>query len=409
MSNLLEPGHHRAAALGDDGLWHALLKVERAWLTARRTSEQSRDASSANRDGASADRDAGPADFDAALAGFDTAVANGIPRPAPEAIENAGSPVVELVRILRSLVDDETAQVLHRGLTSQDVLDTALMLLAKDAIGRADTYLTLTAAALAELARAHRETVMAGRTLTQYAVPVTFGLKVAQWLTGVLDARDALRRIELPVQVGGAAGTRSLLGELTDVPDAVVDAFAAELGLQSALPWHTRRTPITRVADAMAEACAAVGGIAGNVLFLGRPEVGEVREGRSAGKGTSSTMPQKVNPVLSVLVRSAALQVPSLVGQLHLCSTLAVDERPDGAWHAEWPAFTRVLTLSVTALSQTADLVGGLEVDADVMAHRAQEAAAELLAERGTGDDPAEYLGSATAFVDQVLERWDRG
>ncbi|GAB3933623.1 3-carboxy-cis,cis-muconate cycloisomerase [Kribbella albertanoniae] len=381
MSDLLEPGHHRAAGLGDDGLWHALLQVERAWLLARSQSTGS----------------------------LDAAIANGVPRPAPEAVENAGSPVVELVRILRSMVDDETAQVLHRGLTSQDVLDTALMLLAKDALGRADTYLTLTAAALAELARAHRETVMAGRTLTQYAVPVTFGLKVAQWLIGVLDARDAVRGVELPVQVGGAAGTRSLLGELTDVPDAVVDAFAAELGLQSALPWHTRRTPITRVADVMAEACAAAGVIAGNILFLGRPEVGEVREARSAGKGTSSTMPQKANPVLSVLVRSAALQVLSLVAHLHMCSGLAVDERPDGAWHAEWPAFTRVLTLGVTALSQTADLVGGLEVDADVMSHRAQEAAVELLAERGTGDDPAEYLGSATAFVDRVLERWDRG
>ncbi len=381
MSDLLEPGRHRAAGLGDDGLWHALLQVERAWLLARSQSTQC----------------------------LDAVIANGVPRPTPEAIENAGSPVVELVRILRSVVDDETAQVLHRGLTSQDVLDTALMLLAKDALGRADTYLTLTAAALAELVRAHRETVMAGRTLTQYAVPVTFGLKVAQWLIGVLDARDALRGVELPVQVGGAAGTRSLLGELTDVPDAVVDAFAAELGLQSALPWHTRRTPITRVADVMAEACAAVGVIAGNILFLGRPEVGEVREGPSAGKGMSSTMPQKANPVLSVLIRSAALQVPSLVAHLHTCSALAVDERPDGAWHAEWPAFTRVLTLSVTALSQTADLVGGLEVDADVMAHRAQEAAAELLAERGTGGDPAEYLGSATAFVDRVLERWDRG
>ncbi|MFC9693820.1 lyase family protein [Kribbella sp. NPDC056951] len=405
MSDLLEPGRHRAAGLDDEGLWNALLQVERAWLAACRTTEQSRAASTTDRAAPRADG-AVVADLDKALAELDTAIANGVPRPAVEAVESAGSPVVELVRILRSLVGDE---YVHRGLTSQDVLDTALMLLAKDALGRVDTYLTLTAASLAELARAHRETVMAGRTLTQYAVPVTFGLKVAQWLVGVLDARDAVRAIELPVQVGGAAGTRSLLGESTDVPDAVVDAFAAELGLQSALPWHTRRTPITRIADVLAEACAAAGVIAGNVLFLGRPEVGEVRERRSAAKGTSSTMPQKANPVLSVLIRSAALQVPPLVGHLHTCSALAVDERPDGAWHAEWPAFTRVLTLSVTALSQTADLVGGLEVDAAKMAQRAQEAAGELLAERGTGDDPAEYLGSATAFVDRVLERWDRG
>ncbi|WP_405056099.1 lyase family protein [Kribbella sp. NBC_01505] len=390
MSDLLEPGRHRAVGLGDDGLWLALLEVERAWLAALVSSGHATDAH---------------------LKALTAAIAEGVPLPAPETIESAGSPVVELVRILRAAVGEDAGRHVHRGLTSQDVLDSALMLLAKDALGRADTYLTLTAAALAELARTHRESLMAGRTLTQYAVPITFGLKAAQWLVGVLDARDAIRdcRPDLPAQAGGAAGTRSLLGTLTDAPDAVVDAFAAELGLRSVLPWHTRRTPITRVADVLGEACAAVGVIAGNVLFLGRPEVGEVREGRSAGKGTSSTMPHKANPVLSVLVRSAALQVPPLVGHLHTCSALAVDERPDGAWHAEWPAFTRVLTLTVTALSQTADLVGGLEVDAAAMSRRAQTAAAELLAERGTGTDPADYLGSATAFVDQVLARWDRG
>ncbi|MFI5729451.1 lyase family protein [Kribbella sp. NPDC051587] len=388
MSDLLEPGRHRAVGLGDDGLWRAMLEVERAWLAALVAQGKATDLH---------------------LRTLTAAIATDLPRPAPETIENAGSPVVELVRILRSAVDEGTAQHVHRGLTSQDVLDTALMLLAKDALGRADTYLTLTAASLAELARTHRETVMAGRTLTQYAVPVTFGLKAAQWLVGVLDARDAIRGAQLPVQVGGAAGTRSLLGELTGSPDAVIESFATELGLLPALPWQTRRTPITRVADVLAEACAAAGVIASNVLFLGRPEIGEVREGRSAGKGTSSTMPQKANPVLSVLVRSAALQVPPLVGHLHTCSALATDERPDGAWHAEWPSFTRVLTLTVTALSQTADLLGGLEIDAAAMTARAQQAAPELLAERGGGGEPADYLGSATSFVDQVLARWDRG
>ncbi|TDD44663.1 adenylosuccinate lyase [Kribbella antibiotica] len=392
MSDLLEPGRHRAVGLGDDGLWRAMLEVERAWLAAMVAQ---------GKQGAT----------EAHLQTLTAAIAADLPRPSPESIENAGSPVVELVRILRAAVDDDTAQYIHCGLTSQDVLDTALMLLAKDALGRADTYLTITAAALAELARAHRQSLMTGRTLTQYAVPVTFGLKAAQWLVGVLDARDAIRGAELPVQAGGAAGTRSLLGELTDTPDAVVDAFAAELGLRRALPWHTRRTAITRIADVLGEACAAAGVIAGNVLFLGRPEVGEVREGRSAGKGTSSTMPHKANPVLSVLIRSAALQVPPLVGHLHTCSALATDERPDGAWHAEWPAFSRVLTLTVTALSQTADLVGGLEVDAAAMAERARAAAGDLLAERpgDAGEDPMRYLGSATDFVDQVLERWDRG
>lgn len=363
MGSLLEPGSHRAAGVvDDDALVVAMVRVERAWLRVR-------------------------------------GLPDDLPIPTIEDSEAAGNPVLPLIKAL------DTAE-LHRGLTSQDVLDTALMLLARDARTRVDADLARTAESLAALASEHRASVMAGRTLTQYAVPVTFGLKAAQWLTGVLDARDALQTVILPVQCGGAAGTLALAGELLPDPIAAVHSLAAELGLTAPdLSWHTRRTPITRLGDALVETCDALGHIANDVLLLTRPEIGELRDTSAGG---SSTMPHKQNPVLSILVRSAALQAPQLGAQLHLCAAEAQDERSPGAWHAEWPAFRRLLELTMTAASQAADLVAGLEVNADVMRQRAQSVADDLLSERGSSGDPASYVGAAQALVDTVLARWEK-
>ncbi|WP_426241452.1 lyase family protein [Nocardioides sp. LHG3406-4] len=388
---LLVPGSHRAAGLADDhALVGAMLEVERAWVSALATTQ------------AVSSQDL--ADVTSVIAGF---------RPDLAALaaetEAAGNPVVPLVGALRVACDDERlARVVHRGLTSQDVLDTALMLIARGALDRVGSALALVAESLAALADEHRGAVMAGRTLTQYAVPVTFGLKAAQWLAGVLDAAHDLSvvRAGLPVQCGGAAGTLALAGEITEHPVAAAEAFAAELGLRwPGLPWHTRRGPVTRLGDALVTVSDALGVIATDVALLARPEFGEVRERPVPGRGGSSTMPHKQNPVLSVLVRSAALQAPMLGAQLHLASAQAVDERPDGAWHSEWPALRRLIQLTVTATSQSAELVAGLEVDTEVMRQRADRAAADLLAERGTPGDPAAYLGSSMAFVDVVLAR----
>jgi 3-carboxy-cis,cis-muconate cycloisomerase len=306
------------------------------------------------------------------------------------------------------VADEEHARLVHRGLTSQDVLDTAMILVARDALARVSADLTASARELARLAERHRHTLMAGRTLTQWAVPITFGLKAAQWLSGVLDALERLRETEaaLPVQCGGAAGTLSLAAALSGDPVAAAAAMAEELGLVwPGLPWHTTRTPVTRIGDALVGACDAMGVLAGDVATLSRPEVGEVREGAVPGRGRSSTMPHKRNPVLSILVRSAALQAPLLAAQLHVAAALAVDERPDGAWHSEWPALRRLLSLSVTAASQTSELLRGLEVDADAMRERVEAAAAELLAERGGHGEPGDYLGAASRFIDTVLAR----
>ncbi|MCP2245511.1 lyase family protein [Lentzea aerocolonigenes] len=366
------PGSHRASGLVDDtALVRAMLEVEVAW---------------------------------ARVLGTPISLGSWVPVLDPAEVEAAGNPVLPLVSALRAHV----SSTVHTGLTSQDVLDSALMLLARDVSQRVSADLERVARALAGLADEHRSSVMAGRTLTQYAVPITFGLKAARWLVGVLDAvaeLDAVARA-LPVQCGGAAGTLSRASSVVD-PVAAAAEFARHLGLVwPGMPWHTYRAPVTRLSDALVRACDALGVMAADLLTLGRPEIGEVSEGAVAGRGGSSTMPHKRNPVLSVLVHSAALQAPQLGAQLHLCAARAVDERPDGAWHAEWPALRALMELVVVAASQSAELVEGLEVHADVMARRAGEAAGELLAERGGGSDPGSYLGAAELFVDEVLKRW---
>ena len=399
---LLEPGAHRAAALVDDGaLVAAMLRVEVAWLAALAAA------------GAAGQRQV---EAVRAAAGSVRPDAAGLAALAVEG-EATGNPVLPVLRLLRAAVaDDDTAALVHRGLTSQDVLDTALMLLARDVLAAVATDLDATSSALAALAGTHRDAVMVGRTLTQWAVPTTFGLKAAQWLAQQLDAGDTVAAVAagLPVQCGGAAGTLALAGGLGTGPDVLVPAFADELGLRApAVPWHTNRSAVTVVGDALQQVCDADGKLATDVLLLARPEVGELREGTpGVDRGGSSTMPHKQNPVLAVLVRAAALQAPLAGAQLHLSSAQAVDERPDGAWHAEWPALRRLLGLAATSASQTRELVAGLEVDTARMAQRADQAVALLLAERdgsaaAVPQDarPADYLGSAGAFVDAVLRR----
>jgi 3-carboxy-cis,cis-muconate cycloisomerase len=391
---LLEPGAHRAGGLVDDAaLVAAMLRVEVAWMRAL--------------------VDAGAAKPEHADA-VERAADGWLPELEGAEVEGAGTPVLAVVRALRERVDDpDAAALVHVGLTSQDVLDSALMLLARDAIERILGDLDATAGALATLADTHRASVMAGRTLTQYAVPVTFGLTAAQWLIGVLDATarlDDVRR-SLPVQCGGAAGTLARAADLVPDPTHAAAALAERLGLiWPGLPWHTRRTPVTRIGDALVEVDDVLGVVATDVLILGRPEIGELREAAAPGRGGSSTMPDKQNPVLAALVYSAALQAPQLAAQLHLCAGQAADQRPAGAWHAEWPSLRRLLGLTVVAAGQAAELVAGLQIDTDAMSRRAAAAADRLLAERGEGPgDPSAYLGASDAFVEAALARFRGG
>ncbi|MBY8882378.1 lyase family protein [Actinacidiphila acidipaludis] len=289
------------------------------------------------------------------------------------AARESANPVVALVRHFTAAVaerDEQAAAFVHRGSTSQDILDTATVLVAGHALAITRADLAATATALTTLAHTHHHTLMAGRTLALHAVPTTFGLKAAGWRHLVLDAIAKIDHsaAALTVQLGGAAGT--LAGYLQHAPGHHEDyageltaAFAAELGLGAPLlPWHVLRTPIADLAGAAAFVCAALGKIAVDVLSLTRTEVGEVHEGAPAGRGASSAMPHKRNPVLATAIRSAALQAPPLAATVLACVP-SEDERSAGAWHAEWEPLRALLRLAGGAAAQAAELCTHLETD----------------------------------------------
>ncbi|MFF0768869.1 3-carboxy-cis,cis-muconate cycloisomerase [Nonomuraea wenchangensis] len=285
---------------------------------------------------------------------------------------SGGNPVIPLVEDLRAAAGPHGAYV-HRGATSQDIMDTALMLVAHRTLGPVLADLGRVAGDLAGLAAAHRDTVMAARTLTQQAVPTTFGLKAAGWRKLVLDARDRLRaaRDSLPAQLGGAAGTLAAFHPEQPEPEPGGDPglrlaarFAAELGLaEPVLPWHVLRTPVADLGGALAFASGALGKLAADVLVLSRTEVGELSEGVGGG---SSSMPHKHNPVRATMIAAAARQVPAQAAVLY-ASLAAEDERPAGAWHAEWQPLRECLRLVAGAARDAAELVAGLRVHPERM------------------------------------------
>ena len=332
--------------------------------------------------------------------------------------ELGGNPAMALVALLRDGLRDrnpDAARWLHRGLTSQDVVDTALMMCAREAVDRSLAALREQIRGLAGLVEAHRATPMVARTLTQHAVPTTFGLKAAQWLTGVLDAYDDVVGLVFPVQVGGAAGTMAATVELAgDLPDPVGAAtglaleLATGLGLAPSTPWHTSRATVTRLGDAAVRCTDAWGRIANDVLTLSRPEVGELSEGTGGG---SSTMPHKANPVLATLVRRTALSSPQLAATLHLAAAESFDERSAGAWHAEWATLRTLLRRTVVAGEQASELLSGLRVHEDRMRATLEAARDDVRAEQRSMADLAgaaprdEYLGATAAFLEAPLAR----
>ncbi len=417
MTDLLVPGDHRADGVLDDAaVLAAMLRVEEVWLAALVVHDVAPAGAAL------------PAGRLARLVGGDD-----LARLSRDA-DAGGNPVVALVALLRARLGDagqpEAARWLHRGLTSQDVVDTVLVLGAREAVRRVRADLAVQVARLADLVAAHRGTVAAARTLTQHAVPTTVGLRAAGWLEGLLDADADLAALEAdgwPVQVGGAGGTLAALVALAgpEQARAVVVTAAGQLGLRPAAPWHARRRPLTRVGDALTTTTDAWGHLAADVLALGRPEVGELAEGAGGG---SSTMPGKANPVRAVLLRRAALVAPGHLATLHVAAAGQVDERADGAWHAEWPALRALARGAVVAGGHATELLAGLVVHADVATARAREAAEVLTAEQrsmaaaadptvadpapdpaagraGPRADPGSYLGLAGDLVDAVLSR----
>jgi 3-carboxy-cis,cis-muconate cycloisomerase len=271
------------------------------------------------------------------------------------------TPVVPLVKALRDQVGPELAEYVHFGATSQDILDTAAMLCCHRAASAVLSDAEAAEQAAARLADAHRNTVMAGRTLLQQALPTTFGLRAASWLVGLHSARSRLNEVrerELPVQMGGPVGTRD---------PAVAAAVAAELGLaEPILPWHTIRTSIGQLAGALGVLVGVLAKVARDVTLLAQSEVEEIREGGAPGRGSSSSMPHKRNPAASVSLLACARRVPGLVATL-LASMEQEHERAAGAWQAEWGTLTDLVVLSGSAASWGRDLVEHLEVDPDRM------------------------------------------
>jgi 3-carboxy-cis,cis-muconate cycloisomerase len=278
----------------------------------------------------------------------------------------AGNPVVPLVRALAEQVPEAAAHV-HQGATSQDVLDTAAMLVAHRALGPLLADLAATAGACARLAEAHRGTVLAGRTLLQQAVPVTFGLKAAGWLVGLDETRLRLaevRRRDLAVQLGGAAGTLAGFG---DRGLDVLAGFAAELGLaEPTVPWQAVRARPAALAGALGACAGMLGKVARDVTLLAQNEVAEVREGGGGGRGGSSAMPHKRNPVGAVAVTACAARVPGLVATI-LAVMPQEHERAAGGWHAEWEPQRELLRLVGSAAAWCRELLERLEVDAGRM------------------------------------------
>jgi 3-carboxy-cis,cis-muconate cycloisomerase len=315
-----------------------------------------------------------PASAAAAVGAAARAEAYDLPGIAARA-RSGGNPVIPLVADLTAAVaerDPDAAGYVHRGATSQDILDTAGMLVARRTLGPVLDDLDRTAAALARLAAEHRDTPMPGRTLTQHAVPTTFGLKVAGWRSLVLDARDRLHAVReaLPAQLGGAAGTLAAFHEYASSPAQsdlgllLLSRYAQETGLADpGLPWHTLRTPIADLGAALAFTAGALGKLAADVLVLSRTEIAEVAEGAGGG---SSAMPHKSNPVRATLIAATARQVPALAGVL-FGAVAAEDERPSGAWHAEWQTLREALRLTGGAARAAAELAEGLQVRPDRM------------------------------------------
>jgi 3-carboxy-cis,cis-muconate cycloisomerase len=374
----------------------------------------------------------------------------------------AGNLAIPLVRQLTAAVlreDAEAGKYVHWGATSQDAIDTGLVLQLRDAFDLLDADLAALADALASLARAHRDTTMVGRTWMQHALPTSLGLKAAGCLDAVLRHQQRLREVRqraLALQFGGAAGTLASLG---DKGLAVAATLAQELGLSLPdLPWHTQRDRMAEVATVLGLLTGTLGKMARDVSLLMQTDVAEVAEPSAPGRGGSSTMPHKRNPVGCAAALTAAMRVPALVSTM-LSGLVQEHERALGGWQAEWDTLPDIVLLTSSALRQMRDVAAGLQVDAARMranldishglimgeavmlalgatigrmaAHKLVEHASEQAAAGGRhlrevlGSDaevgrhlssealdklcdPANYRGEAGAFVDRVLGSYER-
>lgn len=299
----------------------------------------------------------------------------------------AGNLAIPLVKELTARVaqtDKESAGFVHWGATSQDVIDTGLVLQLRSALDVIETDASALTEALARLAEQHKRTPLAGRTLLQQALPVTLGLKVAGWLSAVDRCVARLRDVRaraLVLQLGGAAGT---LAALENRGLEVAAALGKELKLALPdLPWHTQRDRVVEVAADLGLLVGTLGKIGRDVALLMQTEVAEVYEPAGAGRGGSSTLAHKRNPVGSVVAQAAAMRVPGLVSTM-LSAMVQEHERAAGGWHAEWETLPEICRLAAGALAHLREIVDGLEIDATRMRRNLDATGGLILAEAVT-------------------------
>ncbi len=273
---------------------------------------------------------------------------------------NAAIPLArQLVRIVKNN-DFESSKYVHYGATSQDIIDTALSLTIKEVNKKVVAKLADLENHLADLVTKYRKSVMIGRTLLQQGKPITFGLKAAYWLNGVMNNKKKLKDIAAQVeciQLGGAVASGGPL-----INRKVRSLMADKLGLKDVMPWQSDRSSLVLWASNLGTLNGYFGKIAKDVSLLMQTEVGEVLEGAEKGKGGSSTMPHKRNPVTSSAILSNAHQMPHLISSL-MAGLVQEHERAAGLWHAEWEVVNQVIKLVGGSLIKTTDLVKNLEVN----------------------------------------------
>lgn len=296
----------------------------------------------------------------------------------------AGNLAIPLVKALTAAVaksDEKAAGFVHWGATSQDAIDTGLVLQLRSAFDSITHQLAELSDALARTAEQHRSTLLAGRTWLQQASPITFGLKAAGWLEAINRQRARLanaRKQALVLQFGGAVGTLAALGQQGP---AVARALAEELELElPSLPWHTQRDRFAEVATTLGLLVGTLGKIARDISLIAQTEVDEAFEPGAPGKGSSSTLPQKRNPVGSAVVLAAAIRVPALVSTM-LTAMVQEHERGLGGWHAEWETLPEIFQLAAGALAHMTQIIRGLEVHEEKMAHNLETTQGLILAE----------------------------
>ncbi|WP_024684206.1 3-carboxy-cis,cis-muconate cycloisomerase [Pseudomonas syringae] len=300
------------------------------------------------------------------------------------AIGSAGNSAIPLVKALGKQIAARSAEAeryVHMGATSQDVMDSGLVLQLRRAIALLERDLSRLADAMAEQAQCHACTPLAGRTWLQQATPVTLGMKIAGWLGAVTRHRQRLNEIKprlLCLQFGGASGSLAALG---DQAFSVAEALADELQLAlPEQPWHTQRDRLVEFAGLLGLIAGSLGKLGRDVSLLMQTEVGEVFEPSAPGKGGSSTMPHKRNPVGAAVMISTATRAPGLVATM-LAAMPQEHERSLGLWHAEWETLPELCCLVSGSLQQALQVIPGLQVDAERMAINLQSTKGLVLAE----------------------------